>query len=365
MRFVVKIGSQLLTNQDNSLNTEFIAHIAEQIATLHKQGHEPLIVTSGAVAAGRQTIKLKKETKTIPYRQALAAVGQTFLLDTYRDSFSKYDITIGQVLLTMYDLEAHEHFLSTHNTIDLLLQLGVIPVINENDVTTFNEGKFGNNDKLSAHVASLMNAEMLIMLTDVEGLYNANPKEDPDAKLLETIEKITPAMHAGAGSGGTSKGVGGMSEKLKAAEYAMDAGVDVWITSGCTKNVVTDLVAGKAHHGSHFKTQTTSKGARRRWLQTQLVKSATLVVDEGCMRAVCEKGKSLLPSGITAVEGRFKRGDVVSIQGPNGEKIGFGQVKYDSKAIQALQGKQSDQIEPTLGYHFGDEVMNRDDMVVG
>ncbi|MDP2624646.1 MAG: glutamate 5-kinase [Candidatus Peregrinibacteria bacterium] len=362
MRFVVKIGSQLLTNEDNSLNTEFIKKIADQIAELHRAGHQPLIVTSGAVAAGRKSLTFKKETKTIPYRQALAAVGQTFLLDTYRDSFEKHDMSIGQVLLTMADLEEHEHFLSTYNTIDLLLSLRVIPVINENDVTTFNETKFGNNDKLSSHVASLINAKTLILLTDVAGLYDADPKTEPNAKVIPKVSEFTKDIMSGAGKGGGKRGIGGMWEKVKAAEYATTSGVNVWVADGKTPNVVVDLIEEKKHHGTLFEAQVARRKSRRRWLQMQLLKGASVIVDEGAKQVLLHQGKSLLPSGIQFVEGKFKRGDVVSILGVNNECLGFGQVNYNSKAIEAIKGKHSSEIESCLGYTMGDEVINRDNM---
>lgn len=364
MRFVVKIGSQLLTNEDNSLNTDFIGKIAAQIAHLYEQGHEPLLVTSGAVAAGRNTICIRKETKTIPYRQALAAVGQTFLLDTYRDRFSKYGIVIGQVLLTMVDFKQHGHFLSTYNTIELLLKLRVVPIINENDVTTFNETKFGNNDKLSAHVASMMGAEHLIMLTDVEGFYDNNPKEVPDAKLIPIVEQLTPAMKAAAKPSGSKKSIGGMWEKVLGAEYANASGVNVWIARGTIPNVITDILEGEKHHGTLFKASVSRQNARRRWLQTRLLKNTSITVDEGAKKAILDQGKSLLPSGIRSIEGTFRRGDVVTLLGPQGERVGFGQANYPSEAVEAIKGKHSRDIEKVLGYSLEDEVMNRDNLVV-
>ncbi|MFA6435914.1 MAG: glutamate 5-kinase [Candidatus Gracilibacteria bacterium] len=364
MRFVVKIGSNLLTRPDNSLNTEFISQMTAQIAELHKKGHEPIIVTSGAVAAGRKSITFKKESKTIPYRQALAAVGQTFLLETYQDNFAKYGIVIGQVLLTLDDLKQHDHFLSTYNTLDLLLKMRVIPILNENDVTTFNENKFGNNDKLSGHIASLLTAETLIMLTDVDGLYDADPRSNPEAKLIQTVDHITAKLKAAAKGSGTSKGIGGMLEKLKAAEYANASGVKVWIARGGVPNVLVDLIEGKKHHGTLFTTKASPREARRRWFQLNLKQSAALHVDEGAVAALTTKGKSLLPAGIRFVEGHFKRGDIVSMLDPTGKKIGFGKINYDSSAVETLKGAQTDKIERLLGYTLGDEIIGRDNMVI-
>ncbi len=363
MRFVVKIGTNLLTNEDNSLNTEFIQHIADQVAELHKKGHEPIIVTSGAVAAGRKSVSLKKESKNIPYRQALAAIGQTYLLETYQESFEKYEIVIGQVLLTMVDLEHHRNFLSTRNTMDLLLKMRVIPILNENDVTTFDEIKFGDNDNLSAHIASLLNAEKLVLLTDVGGVCDSNPKDNPHAKCFRVIEKVDESILELA-DGGSNKGVGGMESKLKAAQFATEAGVDVWVGDGREENIIIDLIEGSAHHGTHFQKQFGSKETRRKWLQTKQVKGASITLDEGAQKALLERGKSLLCSGITAVEGEFERGQVVVILGPNKEKIGFGQVNYSATELGKIKGAQSEKIEEILGYALENEVIHRDNMVV-
>jgi glutamate 5-kinase len=364
MRFVVKIGSNLLTQEDNSLSAQFIQCVADQVSELHAAGHEVIIVTSGAVAAGRKSLAPPKESKNIPYRQALAAVGQTYLLNTYQESFKKYDIVIGQVLLTMVDLENQRNFLSTRNTMDLLLKMRIIPILNENDVTTFDEIKFGDNDNLSAHIASLLNAEKLILLTDVGGVCDSNPKTNPNAKCLTVIEKVDDEILALADGGG-SKGMGGMESKLKAAQFATEAGVEVWIADGKEKNVITDLVEGRAHHGTQFKTQFKSKETRRKWLQTKQVKGASITLDEGAQKALLERGKSLLPSGITAVIGEFDRGDVIEILGPDNKKIGFGQVNYADYELKKIKGKKSEEIEKALGYALENEAIHRDNMVTG
>jgi glutamate 5-kinase len=363
MRFVVKIGTNLLTKEDHSLNTEFIQTIAEQIAELKKEGHKPLIVTSGAVAAGRQSMTLKKEGKHIPYRQALASIGQTFLLGTYRDAFSKHDLSIGQVLLTMADFEQHANFLSTRNTLELLLEMDVIPVINENDVTTFDELKFGDNDNLSAHVASLVNAEKLILLTDVNGLFDDNPKKNPAAKRIQKVKKVTPAIKKMALTENTKTSRGGMGGKLDAAQYATESGVTVFIADGNIFNVITEIIQEDADHGTSFTRQFTPREARRKWLQTQCLKNASITVDDGAKTALLEKGKSLLPSGVQGVEGEFSRGDVVSILS-SGEKIGFGQINYSNEEMVEIKGCQSREIEEKLGYVLEEVVMHRDNMVM-
>lgn len=364
MRFVLKIGTNLLTNSDHSLNGEFIGEMARQIAGLKKKGHEALIVTSGAVAAGRQSLTLKKEGKHIPYRQALASIGQTRLLETYRDAFARHGFVIGQVLLTMADFERRPNFLSTMNTLGLLLELGVIPLINENDVTTFDELKFGDNDNLSAHVASLMNADLLLLLTDVNGLYDDNPKKNPEAKRIERVERITPIIKKFAVTEHTKVSRGGMGSKLAAAEYATESGVPVIIMDGRIPQAVIDVVEGTALHGTRFERQFTRREARRKWLQTQCLRGAAIRVDSGAKAAVLEKGKSLLPSGVKGVEGRFKRGDVVAIVDEEGKKIGFGQINYGSEEIGEIKGLHSGKIEEVLGYVLEDVVMHRDNMVM-
>lgn len=363
MRFVIKIGTNLLTNPDHSLNTEFIKNIAAQVAELKQRGHNFLIVTSGAVAAGRQSLTLKKEGKHIPYRQALASIGQTTLLETYRDAFSQHDIMIGQVLLTMADFERRPNFLSTRNTLELLLEMEVIPIINENDVTTFDELKFGDNDNLSAHVASMMDVDKLILLTDVNGLFEENPKKNPHAKRIEVVQKVTPEIKKMALTENSKNSRGGMGSKLAAAEYATESGVTVVITDGNIFNVITELILGEADHGTQFMRQFTPREVRRKWLQTQCLKEAAITLDAGATSAIQEKGRSLLPSGIIQVTGTFKRGDVVRILDGKNQKIGFGQINYGSEEIAKIKGCQSTEIEEKLGYMLEEEVIHRDNMV--
>lgn len=367
MRFIVKIGTSLLTNEDNSLNTEFITKMVEQLAKLHKEGHEPIIVTSGAVAAGRKSIEIKKEGKHIPYRQALASIGQTYLLETYQNDFAKHDIVIGQVLLTLHDFTNHKNFLSTHSTLERLLHLRVIPVVNENDVTTIEELRFGDNDNLSAHLASLLEVDKLIILTDVKGLYDKNPKKDPKAKLIKEVKAVDDDVKKLANKGDAKsdpgKGMGGIVSKITAAEYATEAGVETWVCLGGIPNGVADIVKGEKHHGTRFAPQFSGKKTRGKWLQFKQKKGAIIIVDQGAKKALLEKGKSLLPSGVKTTEGRFERGDVVQIMGDKGGKIGFGQINYSSKEMDIIKGSQSAEIGDLLGYALEDEIIHRDNMV--
>lgn len=365
MRFIVKIGTNLLTNEDNSLNTDFITTITKQVAELHKAGHQPIIVTSGAVAAGRKSITLKKESKNIPFRQALASIGQTYLLETYQNNFSEYDIVIGQVLLTMHDFKNHKNFLSTRSTMERLLHLNVIPIVNENDVTTMDELKFGDNDNLSAHLASLLEVDTLVILTDVEGLFDANPKKDPKAKLIPTVKNVTEKIKklGREKEAKSEKGMGGIGSKITAAEYATEAGVETWVAMGTVENVLTDIIKDKKHHGTRFEPQFTSGKTRRKWLQMNQKENTAIIVDEGASNALLTKGTSLLPSGIKKVQGRFERGDVVAILGPKDKKIGFGQVNYSSQEVDTIKGTHSSEIADILGYALDEEVIHRDNMV--
>lgn len=375
MRFIVKLGTNLITNptsnEAHTLNEGLIESVAEQIASLHKQGHEPLIVTSGAVASGRQSLSLAKETKTIPYRQVLAAIGQTHLLKTYQSAFQKHGLLIGQVLLTMADFERRSNFISTRNTLELMLKNRIIPVVNENDVTTFEELKFGDNDNLSARLASMVNADRLLLLTDVEGVYDEDPKQNPKAALIPEIAEITEEILAKARPTSSSKqsrqrsySRGGMMSKLTAAEFATEAGVTVWIAHGETPDIILDLILDRKSHGTRFKAKFTPREARHHWLKAQCLKGCAVYLDAGAKNALLKNGKSLLASGVVRVEGKFERGAVVPILGHEGEKIGFGQVNYGSIELEKIKGKKSSEIEGILGYVWEEEVIHRDNMVV-
>lgn len=369
MRFVIKLGSNLITNPDHTLNEELLNSVAEQIAALHKCGHESLIVTSGAVASGRQSLHLSKETKTIPYRQVLAAIGQTHLLKTYQAAFQKYGLLIGQVLLTMADFEQRPNFISTRNTLELMLKNHVIPVVNENDVTTFEELKFGDNDNLSGRLASMVGADRLLLLTDVEGVYDDDPKQNPKATLIPEIAEITEEILAKARHKATASSQknsrGGMMSKLAAAEFATEAGVAVWIAHGKTPGIILDLILDRKSHGTRFCPKFTPREARHHWLKAQRLKESAIHLDDGAQTALLAGGKSLLASGVVRVEGKFERGTVVLILGPKGKKIGFGQVNYSSGELEKIKGKKSSEIEGILGYMWQEEVVHRDNLVMG
>ncbi len=368
MRFIVKLGTNLIANEDHTLNEGLIHGVVEQIAALHKQGHEPLIVTSGAVASGRQSLHLSKETKAIPYRQVLASIGQTHLLKTYQAAFQKHGLLIGQVLLTMADFEQRSNFISTRNTLELMLKNRIIPVVNENDVTTFEELKFGDNDNLSARLASMMGADRLLLLTDVEGVYDEDPKQNPKAALIAEIAEINEEILAKARpkeqASSRKHSRGGMMSKLAAADFATEAGVTVWIARGNTPNVILDIMLNRKSHGTRFKAKFTPREARHHWLKTQCVKGCAVYLDVGAQAALLKNGKSLLASGVVRVEGKFERGAVVPILGPEGKKIGFGQVNYGNIELEKIKGKKSSEIEGILGYVWQEEVVHRDNLVL-
>lgn len=363
MRLVCKIGTTLLTREDNNLNTEFISNIVDQAAALHRKGHEIIIVTSGAVASGRASLTFKKETKNIPFRQALAAVGQTFLLNTYQEFFKKYGIIIAQILLTAIDFKERGNFLSTFNTLKLLLELRAVPIINENDVTAYAELKFGDNDFLSAQVASMVNADLLLILTDVPGLLTANPAFDPKAKLIPRVKKIDQKILKMAEGVGSKKSLGGMVSKIKAADYAVQSGIPVLVASGRIPDILIEVVKKNNLKGTYFPASISKKESRRKWLKTRIKKGSQILVDEGAVRALKKKGSSLLPSGVKAAKGVFERGDVVEISDLKGNVIGFGQVNYGSLEIGKIKGRHSDQISQLLGVSFEEEVIHRDNLV--
>ncbi|MBI2464218.1 glutamate 5-kinase [Candidatus Peregrinibacteria bacterium] len=363
-RIVIKIGTNLITTEDCSLDTKFLSNLVEQIATLVKKGFSITIVTSGAVACGRKIIPLKKETKFIPYRQVLASVGQSVLMHHYLSLFGKYGITVAQVLLTNFDFQQRETFLNTKNILHRLLSLCVIPIVNENDVTSYEGIELGDNDNLASRLASMIDADTLIILSDVDGFFTDNPKKNPLAKLIPRVEKITQEIEKMAQTVSSKTSRGGMLSKLKSAEYAVTAGIDSYIVPGKKKDVLIEILEKERHVGTFFPAQTSRKDSRKKWMQAQIVKNAFLEIDEGAIHALCHRGASLLPSGIRKVAGKFKRGDVIEIRAIDGDLIGFGLVNYDSKNVSKIQGKRTEEIEQLLGTFFDPEVIHRDNLLI-
>ena len=364
-RLVVKLGTNLVTITAGSLDLDNMASLVGQIAELHRQGIETIIVSSGAIAAGRDKLGLGKERRDIPARQVMAAVGQSRLMHTYEQLFSSHGITVAQALLTKMDIADRAGYLNARNTLLGLLESKVVTIVNENDVVAIDEikeAKFGDNDNLSAMVANLVDADLLILLSDVAGLYTGDPHLDPQARLIPRVETIDAGIEELAGGTVSRRGTGGMTTKIQAAKLATGSGVSVAIAEGRMPGVLIKLARGESV-GTLFPSATTRLESRERWMVSGLASRGRIVVDAGAATAVGKGKGSLLPAGIEAVVGEFHRGDVVNIVDPEGNGIASGISNYSSADIEAIKGAHSDEIMHLLGYEFGAEVVHRNNMV--
>ncbi len=359
---VVKFGTSMLTAGTKKLDKSLMIEIVRVLASLKKQGFNIVVVSSGAMAAGRDVLGHPDIPKTIANRQMFAAVGQNFLMHTWQSLFEIYGIHIGQILLTRADLEDRERFLNAKDALHAILDMGIVPIINENDAVATSEIKVGDNDNLSARAAILADANLLILLTDQKGLYTADPRSNPNATLIREVEKITPEIKAIAGDSVSGLGTGGMSTKLQAAELATRSGIDVVIASGATPSIIADIVAG-SFEGTTFKAQCSPLEARKTWILAGTKPTHKIVVDAGAALALKEKGKSLLPKGIVEITGEFVRGDVVVIESESGEQIARGLTRYNSSELQRIKRQNSEDIEKILGFEHGHVAVHRDDMV--
>ena len=365
-RIVVKVGTALLTHGADRLNLQVMATLVEQLAQLLRNGSEVLLVTSGAVAAGRHALNVPRERRDLPLRQVLAAAGQGRLMHAYEQLFGWHEIPVAQALLTRADLSDRLGYLNVRNTLLSLLELRVIPIINENDVVAVDElaGEvFGDNDSLSAMVANLVDADLLVLLGEIEGLYTADPNLDPDARLIPVVDRLTAQIEAIGGQSWQGRGRGGMATKLEAARLATASGVSVAIASGLPPDVLTRLADGEAV-GTFFPAADTRLESRKRWMLSRLSSSAEVLVDAGASKALAEENRSLLPAGVTEVPGSFGRGDVVSILGAPGRRIAAGITNYSSEDLLKIKGVHSDRIADLLGHQYGDEVVHRNNMVL-
>jgi len=291
-RIVVKVGTNLVNREDNSLNTEFLEDIVGQIAKLHKKGHEIIFVSSGAVASGRQVLTFKKESRNIPYRQILAAVGQGILINIYNELFGTKNIKVAQALLTNQDFTNRRSFITTRNVLDTLLKMGVVPIVNENDVTTYDELKFGDNDMMSAKTATMTEAQLLVLLTDVPCVYDKDPKKHEDARCIRVIEKIDKNIKGMAHTTSSKRSLGGMATKIQAAEFAAQEGIPVIIAGGKIKDVLLKIVEEDINAGTLVKPSASRNENRKIWLKSQVRKGWQIIVDDGAKRALKEKGMS-------------------------------------------------------------------------
>ena len=365
-RVVVKVGTTLITDGTNRLDLEAMSSIVGQIARLQRNGSEMLLVSSGAVAAGRHVLDPTGQIRNVLMRQALAAIGQGRLMNSYEQLFDWHDVHVAQTLLTRKDLSDRMGYLNIRNTLLGLIEYSVVPIINENDVVSVDEIEgdiIGDNDTLSAMVANIVDADLLIILGQTEGLFTGDPNLDPHARLIQEVSSFTDEIEALGGPSFDSRGRGGMSAKLNAARLSTASGVDTVFASGSIPNVVPRLVSGESL-GTYFPTGASRMESRKRYLLSQIRESDVIIVDPGAVRALVHGNKSLLPAGIVGALGEFKRGDVVLVEDANERKIACGISGYNSQDVIKILRLRSDQIGPTLGYHYGDEVIHRDNLVI-
>ena len=365
-RIVAKFGTSLLTRGENKLNRNMISSLVSQIARLHQEGIELLVVSSGAITAGRYKLGLTRKVRGIPYKQVLASVGQSRLMNVYEQLFNEHDITVAQALLTKSDLSDRAGYLNTRNTLLALMELGVICIANENDVVAVDEleeAKFGDNDNLSAMIANLVDADILLILSDIAGLYTDDPHKNPEARLIQQVEKVDANIERmGTDTNGTL-GTGGMATKIEAARLATESGVTVVIADGREPDVIVRVASGEAL-GTRFLPAFNKVESRKRWMLSGLSTKGQLVLDSGAVKALIKQKRSLLAAGVKQTEGEFDRGDIVNIYDPEGNRIGCGIINYSSKDMQKIKGVHSDRIAPLLGYDYGSEVVHRNNLVV-
>jgi glutamate 5-kinase len=362
-RIVVKIGSRLLAPKGRALQTAWIEQLARDVAGLRGRGCEVIIVSSGAIAAGIERLGLAERPTTIARKQAAAAVGQGRLMAAYDAAFSAAGLTVAQVLLTHGDLSDRKRFLNARTTLTTLLAAGVVPIINENDTVAVEELKFGENDYLASLVTNLAGAQLFVILSGVEGFCTGDPTRDPSAALIPLVTEITPLLEAHARVTGSAEGTGGMVPKLVAAKQATAHGAATVIAAGERPNVLADLLAGR-EIGTLFLPTKERLKSRKHWIAYTLHVKGRLYLDDGAARALRQQGRSLLPSGVREVEGRFRAGEAVSCVGPDGQEVARGLSNYSADEVAKIRGAKSREIADRLGYKLYDEVIHRDNLVV-
>jgi len=362
-RIVVKVGSSLVTNHGQGLDRSAIASWAEQIATLKDHGHKIVLVSSGAIAEGMQRLGWTHRPHAIHELQAAAAVGQMGLVQVYESCFSELGLRTAQILLTHDDLADRGRYLNARSTLITLLNLDIIPIINENDTVVTDEIKFGDNDTLGALVANLIEADWLVILTDIEGLFDHDPRNHPGARLISETRSSDTQLESMAGSAGSVIGKGGMITKVRAAKRAARSGADTFIVSGKIQNVLLKLLNGETV-GTHLRADINPIAARKQWLANHIQVYGKIFVDSGAARALQLNGKSLLPVGVTAIEGNFERGAIVTCMAQDGTEIARGLVNYSAAESRRIAGKSSIDLEAILGYLGEPEIIHRDNLVL-
>lgn len=361
-RLVVKIGSALLVEEGaGTIHRTWLNALADDVAALVARGTEVILVSSGAIAVGRRHLELKRGALKLEEKQAAAATGQVRLAHAYQEALARHDLTVAQILLTLGDTEERRRHLNARATLMTLLRLGAIPVINENDTVATSEIRFGDNDRLAARVAAMMDAEALVLLSDIDGLYSADPRANPEAAFVPEVPVITPEIEAMAGKAPVGYSSGGMVTKLAAARIAVVAGCRMAIADGRVLNPLAAIKAGG--RATWFLSQVEPRTARKRYIAGSLKPSGAFTLDAGALKAL-RAGKSLLPAGVTAVEGAFERGDAVVLRAAEGAEIGRGLTAYSAADARRIIGHKSRDIESILGYRGREELIHRDDLVL-
>jgi glutamate 5-kinase len=362
-KIVVKIGTNLLADKEKGINLERMNEIAKNIASLQRRGKQVVLVSSGAIGAGVAALKMKGSPKTIPEKQATAAIGQPLLMEAYENAFRIQECTIAQILLTKDDFTNRARYLNAKNTFSALLEKGVVPVINENDTVAVEEIKLGDNDNLSALVANLIEADLLIILSDIDGLFSDDPTKNPDAELIPIVEKITPQLEKIAKSSKTELSTGGMITKIQAAKRCVSAGIAMIIANGKNPKALEEIFSGD-FRGTLFLPAEKKLNVRKKWIGFVSHANGYIVVDDGAKNALLKKQKSLLPSGILEVHGEFKAHDTISVRDMEGTEIAKGVTGFSSMDLGKIKGKKTSELEKILNRKSCDEVIHRDNLVL-
>lgn len=361
-RVVVKVGSALLVDPETGrLDRAWLETLVEDLLRLRKRGQQVILVSSGAIALGRRQLGLAKGSLRLEESQAAAAVGQIRLAHAYKELLEAHDVTVAQVLLTLEDSERRRRYLNARATLEALLALGALPVINENDTVATAEIRYGDNDRLAARVAQMTGADCLVLLSDVEGLFTSDPNKDPTAEFIQQVRQITPQIEAMAGASASAVGSGGMTTKIMAAKIAVSAGCHMCIAAGNRKHPVSRLEEGA--RCTWFVPHATPITARKQWIAGTLKPAGSITIDDGALKALRE-GRSLLPAGVTSSQGRFERGDTVSVLSSDGVEVARGIIAYSDADSAQILGRKSSEIEAILGFRGRDEIIHRDDLVI-
>ncbi len=362
-RVVVKIGSSLVANRQSGLRPDRIEQLAEALSAIKNEGRQVLVVSSGAIVSGIQKLGLKSYPNDLPVKQAAAAVGQSRLMWAYEKAFERLGQQVAQILLTHQDLADRRRFLNARHTLNSLIEFGVVPIINENDTVSVDEIRFGDNDSLAGSVAHLVDADLLIILSDVDGLFTEDPRRNPRATLIPLVTEITPEIQQRAGLASSFEGTGGMASKIQAAQKVAEYGVATLILNGETPGLLPSVFKG-ASAGTFILPRDRRMTSRKHWIAFTLRTKGQLALDQGAVDALTLRGKSLLPSGIVEIQGTFSPGDAVSCTGPEGKEFAKGLVNFSSETLQKIKGLKTAEIEKTFGLREYEEVIHRDNLVI-